>query len=773
MKKITFLLFMLTASFGFSQAPTVDPTTPPARDAADVVSIFSGEYSNIAGADYNPNWGQSGFGSADTAYQPTGAGGSGNVVLAYPNLNYQGIDYNGAQNVSAMEFLHVDIWTDGVAPNIYIISPGPVETAYAIPNVSGSWQSIDIPLSSFSPVDLTNVIQFKFDGGTGTEAIYVDNLYFWKNPTAAGTDATLSDLQVDNATVSGFIPSVTDYTVGLPGGTTVIPQITMATTNDTNATVTSITQATSIPGDATVLVTAQDGTTTNTYTVSFALTSPGAPAPTPPARDPLDVISIFADPAYANVPNVNYNPNWGQSGFGTANPSYDVANSGDLAIHYPNFNYQGIDFNGAQDISAMEFLHLDIWIAGSFSPNVYVISSGAEIAHPITNSGSGDWHSVDIPVAGITGDLTNAIQFKFDGGSGTDEIFVDNLYFWKNPTVSGSDATLSDLQVDGATVTGFNPNTVSYTLGYPEGTTTVPQITMATTTDTNATITSITQATAIPGSATVLVTAQDGTTTSTYTVNYAITSPSSAAPTPPSRNASDVVSIFSDAYANVGLDELPTTWSQTGFEAITLEGTNNAWKLTGCEFLGIVTNYANGVDLSQMEMMHIDYWTPDSNEIFVKLVNTIANPVEEDIESLGATITGSWQSVEVDMTGFAARSSQAVTLDQITQILIDPTAPSLVYIDNFYFYKGTALSTDEFNTTDFKVYPNPTSSEWNISSDQNINSIVLFDVLGKQVLTLTPNASKVTINSSALNTGLYFAKLSSDNGSKTVKLIKE
>ena len=52
-----------------------------------------------------------------------------------------------------------------------------------------------------------------------------------------------------------------------------IPQITAATPTDANANA-SITQATSIPGDATVVVTAQDGTTTQTYTVSYFYSSP-------------------------------------------------------------------------------------------------------------------------------------------------------------------------------------------------------------------------------------------------------------------------------------------------------------------------------------------------------------------------------------------------------------------------------------------------------------------------------------------------------------------
>jgi hypothetical protein len=59
---------------------------------------------------------------------------------------------------------------------VYLISPGPVEKfkALTVPTSSG-WNSIEILLSDFSPVNLANVFQMKFDGN-GT--IYLDNIYF-------------------------------------------------------------------------------------------------------------------------------------------------------------------------------------------------------------------------------------------------------------------------------------------------------------------------------------------------------------------------------------------------------------------------------------------------------------------------------------------------------------------------------------------------------------------------------------------------------------------
>ncbi len=144
-------------------APT--PTTP----AANVISVFSNAYTNVAGSDLNPNWGQ--------ATVTTQVSIAGNNTLKYAGLNYQGLQLGSAQNVASKNFLHLDYYSaNSTSLKVYLISPGPVETPYTltVPSIGG-WNSIDIPLSSFAPVNLSNVIQLKFDGNGD---IYLDNIYF-------------------------------------------------------------------------------------------------------------------------------------------------------------------------------------------------------------------------------------------------------------------------------------------------------------------------------------------------------------------------------------------------------------------------------------------------------------------------------------------------------------------------------------------------------------------------------------------------------------------
>lgn len=166
-------LFVDNVYFYNDAAPPQVPTTAaptPTYSAADVLSVFSNAYTNVAGTDFNPNWGQ----ATVVTQEPI----QGNNTLKYTGLNYQGIQLGSNQNVSDYAFLHLDFWTANSSQlNVFLISPGPVETAYALPVPTSGWVSMDIPLSAFAPVDLTNVIQFKFEGN-GT--IYLDNLYFRK-----------------------------------------------------------------------------------------------------------------------------------------------------------------------------------------------------------------------------------------------------------------------------------------------------------------------------------------------------------------------------------------------------------------------------------------------------------------------------------------------------------------------------------------------------------------------------------------------------------------
>jgi len=312
-------------------------------------------------------------------------------------------------------------------------------------------------------------------------------------------------------------------------------------------------------------------------------------------------------------------------------------------------------------------------------PGAYIMIGGGENGFVITLV-PGQWNSIDIPMSNYAARTLNSIgqmMFRNTTPAGG-KVYVDNIYFWKAPV--GTFTYYADADSDGY---GAGPAVLLQSATAPTGY------------SVNSTDCNDSSAAINPG-ATEIADGLDNDCDGAIDEGFP---PSTAAPTPPARNAWDVVSLFSGAYNNVTLNELPTSWSQLAlapFSVETIAG-NATWKFGG-EFLGMVTNYDNGINLSQMTTMHIDYWTPDNKIMIAKLVNTIdggeANTIVQD-----PVVTGTWRSVDIPMSQFGASLNKS----KITQILLDPQlGGSTVYVDNLYFYRpATSLPTPTL--TNFSV----------------------------------------------------------------------
>lgn len=172
-------------------APIVAAPTPPARQPQDVISIFSSAYSNVAGTNFFPDWGQGGQGSSWTMFDL-----AGDEMLQYINLSYQGIALADGTtvDVSNMEYLHLDVWTSengditDLETSIINNAGGTVTEAPVTTSLNaGQWTSLEIPISDYTDQGLTvsDIFQLKFVGtpwAAGT--VFIDNIYFYKSPSA-------------------------------------------------------------------------------------------------------------------------------------------------------------------------------------------------------------------------------------------------------------------------------------------------------------------------------------------------------------------------------------------------------------------------------------------------------------------------------------------------------------------------------------------------------------------------------------------------------------
>ena len=81
-----------------------------------------------------------------------------------------------------------------------------------------------------------------------------------------------------------------------------------------------------------------------------------------------------------------------------------------------------------------------------------------------------------------------------------------------------------------------------------------------------------------------------------------------------------------------------------------------------------------------------------------------------------------------------------------------------------------ALSVNDFDLNVIKLYPNPVSSILNMESDVPIKNSEVYSVLGEKML----STNSKSIDVSQLNSGVYFLKVSSEDGNQaTLRFIKD
>ncbi len=82
------------------------------------------------------------------------------------------------------------------------------------------------------------------------------------------------------------------------------------------------------------------------------------------------------------------------------------------------------------------------------------------------------------------------------------------------------------------------------------------------------------------------------------------------------------------------------------------------------------------------------------------------------------------------------------------------------------------LGIGEFEESNIVLYPNPTENNFTIEAVSRIKKIEVLNVLGQTIITKSGASNKEEISISGLQTGNYFVKVTSEEGSETIRLLK-
>jgi len=83
----------------------------------------------------------------------------------------------------------------------------------------------------------------------------------------------------------------------------------------------------------------------------------------------------------------------------------------------------------------------------------------------------------------------------------------------------------------------------------------------------------------------------------------------------------------------------------------------------------------------------------------------------------------------------------------------------------------TSINVDEV-TSEFKLYPNPTNGLFTINSDNGsaIQTLDIYDVAGRRVMSVSPQRSIVNVDISELPRGLYTIQLRGESFTQSLRI---
>ena len=252
--------------------------------------------------------------------------------------------------------------------------------------------------------------------------------------------------------------------------------------------------------------------------------------------------------------------------------------------------------------------------------------------------------------------------------------------------------------------------------------------------------------------------------------------PTIAAPNPDVPDA-EVLSIYSDTGGFTNVWE--SDYSFGGFVAeVDLDPSGNENLAIKMDFGQ--QGYGQGTDavtdISAYNYLHMNYYTGYATQLRIILIENVGGVVTEYFYELPTEepfVYDTWTRVDIDLSFFENLGFDKSNFFQYKIGTESDLNPGIVFYDNLYFHQNV-LGTDDFEIADLTVYPNPTTDSWTVRTDsQELVSIQLYDISGKNVLSLSPKSKETIIDATSLKTGLYFAQIITNDGVASIKLLKQ
>lgn len=201
--------------------------------------------------------------------------------------------------------------------------------------------------------------------------------------------------------------------------------------------------------------------------------------------------------------------------------------------------------------------------------------------------------------------------------------------------------------------------------------------------------------------------------------------------------------------------------------------------------IGTPAGFATDIPLTLSDSkMTIRVWSPEAG-IPVRLkVEDSDDPTHTCETETNTTVSADWETIVFDFINQAPGTELlSVGLSMgwtynMASVFFNfgtdgaSTGERIYYFDDVSF-GDFAVGIGSTALSGIEVYPNPAHNQWTVSSGGgNISKIELFDILGRRILLVEPDARIQPVDAAALLHGMYTMNITTDAGISSVCVIK-
>ncbi|MBK9448611.1 MAG: T9SS type A sorting domain-containing protein [Bacteroidetes bacterium] len=188
---------------------------------------------------------------------------------------------------------------------------------------------------------------------------------------------------------------------------------------------------------------------------------------------------------------------------------------------------------------------------------------------------------------------------------------------------------------------------------------------------------------------------------------------------------------------------------------------------------------ATAIPFTMMEtFISVRVWSPDAGiQIRLKAEDHLNNTITVETEKT-TTVAGGWETLVFDFSN-EVTGTPALNLSNTYDLLsiffnfgVDgaTAGQKTYYFDDVEF--GNLVAVERPELVGLQYYPNPTTGGFRIQAEQAMESIQVFDVMGKLVYQQKADANQVALDLSALHAGVYLVAVQSKEAFSSFNVVK-